>query len=53
MRLVRSCCFSCNSNCEVLVFVDADTGEVIRVEGDPGSPVTRGSCVLKVSPQGS
>ncbi|HHW18763.1 MAG TPA: molybdopterin-dependent oxidoreductase [Firmicutes bacterium] len=42
VRLVRSCCFSCNSNCEVLVFVDADTGEVIRVEGDPESPVTRG-----------
>ncbi|NPV70019.1 MAG: molybdopterin-dependent oxidoreductase [Firmicutes bacterium] len=42
MRLVRSACFSCNSNCEVLVFVDCESGQVARVEGDPESPVTKG-----------
>ena len=42
VRIVRSCCFSCNSNCEVLVLVDHDTGKVVRVEGDPESPVTKG-----------
>jgi len=41
LRVVRSCCFSCNCCCEVLVYVD-DTGQVVKVEGDPDSPVTGG-----------
>lgn len=45
--MVRSACFSCNTACEVLVFVDKATGRVIKVEGDPESPVTRGILCAK------
>ncbi len=46
-RIVRSACYSCNMCCEVLVFVDTATGRVLRVEGDPDSPVTRGLLCTK------
>ena len=42
VKVVRSACFSCNTACEVLVFVEEETGKVLRVEGDPESPVTKG-----------
>ena len=35
VKVVRSTCFSCNTACEVLVFVDEVTGKVLKVEGDP------------------
>lgn len=47
VKVVRSACFSCNTACEVLVFVDKATGRVIKVEGDPDSPVTRGVLCAK------
>ena len=47
VRIVKSACYSCNSCCEVLVFVDEATGAILRVEGDPESPVTRGVLCAK------
>jgi len=47
INIVRSACFSCNSACEVLIFVDKTSGKVIKVEGDPESPVTRGVLCAK------
>ncbi len=37
-----SVCFACHSTCEVLVYTDKESGKVLRVEGDPSSPQTRG-----------
>ena len=47
VKTVRSACFSCNTTCEVLVFVDEKSGRVLKVEGDPDSPVTRGVLCAK------
>ena len=47
LKVVRSACFSCNTACEVLVFVDEVTGKVLKVEGDPESPVTKGVLCAK------
>lgn len=40
--VLPSVCFSCHSTCEVLIYKDKNTGEILRVEGDPDSPQTRG-----------
>src|SRR5690554_6717258 len=40
--VVESACFSCNSNCEVLIYLDRKTSDVLRVEGNPNSPHSRG-----------
>lgn len=42
VKIVKSACYSCNTCCEVLVFVDDKRSQVLRVEGDPESPVTKG-----------
>jgi anaerobic selenocysteine-containing dehydrogenase len=47
VKVVKSACFSCNSNCEVLVFVDEKSGEILKVEGDPESPITKGMLCAK------
>ena len=47
VKVVRSACFSCNTACEVLVFVDEVTGKILKVEGDPESPVTKGVLCAK------
>ena len=47
VRIVKSACYSCNSCCEVLVSVDEGTGRILKVEGDPESPVTRGLLCVK------
>ena len=46
-RVVPSACFSCNTNCEVLVLVDEASGRILKVEGDPESPVTKGVLCAK------
>ena len=46
-KIVRSACYSCNMCCEVLVFVDEATGNILKVEGDPESPITRGLLCTK------
>ncbi len=47
VKIVRSACYSCNSCCEVLVFVDEAAGRILKVEGDPESPITRGVLCAK------
>lgn len=42
IEIIPTCCFSCHSTCEVLVFREKDTGKIIKIEGDPNSPVTEG-----------
>ncbi|HBR03082.1 MAG TPA: hypothetical protein DD738_10755 [Ruminiclostridium sp.] len=45
--VIPSVCFSCNSTCEVLIYKDKNTGKIIRVEGDPDSPQTKGRLCSK------
>ena len=39
---MQSACFNCNTTCEALIFVDEASGRVLKVEGDPESPITKG-----------
>lgn len=39
---VPTVCQSCHTTCECIAFRDAKTHKVLRVEGDPDSPQTRG-----------
>jgi len=41
----KTCCYICNSGCDALVYVK--DGKVIKVEGDPSSPVTKGTLCPK------
>jgi anaerobic selenocysteine-containing dehydrogenase len=41
----KSQCYICNSGCDALVYEKG--GEVIRVEGDPSSPITKGTLCCK------
>jgi len=47
LEIIPTCCFSCNTACEVLVFKDKTTGRVVKIEGDPSSPVTKGLACAK------
>lgn len=47
LEAIPTCCFSCNSNCEVLAFRDRATGRIVKIEGDPSSPVTKGVACAK------
>jgi anaerobic selenocysteine-containing dehydrogenase len=41
-RLVPTACFNCESACGLLAYVDKETGEVRRFEGNPAHPGSRG-----------
>jgi anaerobic selenocysteine-containing dehydrogenase len=47
LEIIPTCCFSCNTACEVLAFRDRSTGRIVKIEGDPSSPVTRGAACAK------
>ena len=47
VKIVKSACYSCNMCCEVLVFIDVATGQILKVEGDPESPISRGVLCAK------
>ncbi|MDP2790938.1 MAG: molybdopterin-dependent oxidoreductase, partial [Rectinemataceae bacterium] len=47
LEVIPTCCFSCNSACEVLAFRDNATGRIVKIEGDPSSPVTGGIACAK------
>lgn len=47
LEIIPTCCFSCNTACEILVFRDKATGRVVKIEGDPSSPVTGGLACAK------
>lgn len=42
VKIVKSACYSCNMCCEVLIFIDETSGHILKVEGDPESPISRG-----------
>lgn len=46
-KVIETACFSCNSNCEVMVFVDKRSGRILKVEGNPESPITKGMLCAK------
>ena len=41
-RLVPTTCFNCESACGLLAYVDRDSGEVRKFEGNPAHPGSRG-----------
>ena len=41
-RLVPTTCFNCEANCGLLAYVDKDTGQVAKFEGNPVHPASRG-----------
>jgi anaerobic selenocysteine-containing dehydrogenase len=41
-RLVPTTCFNCESACGLLAYVDKETGEVRKFEGNPEHPASRG-----------
>ncbi|HVR32338.1 MAG TPA: molybdopterin dinucleotide binding domain-containing protein [Acidimicrobiia bacterium] len=41
-RLVPTTCFNCESACGLLAYVDKDTGDVRKFEGNPAHPGSRG-----------
>lgn len=41
-RLVPTTCFNCESACGLLAYVDKDSGEIRRFEGNPEHPGSRG-----------
>ena len=47
VKIVKSACYSCNTCCEVLVSIDEATGKILKVEGDPESPISRGLLCAK------
>ncbi len=47
MRLVPTICFNCESACGLLGYVDQDTGEVAKFEGNPVHPGSRGRVCAK------
>lgn len=42
VRLVPTTCFNCESACGLLAYIDKDTGEIRRFEGNPAHPGSRG-----------
>ena len=41
-RLVPTTCFNCEANCGLLAWVDKNTGQVAKFEGNPVHPASRG-----------
>ncbi len=41
-RLVPTTCFNCEATCGLLAYVDKDTGKVVKFEGNPVHPASRG-----------
>jgi anaerobic selenocysteine-containing dehydrogenase len=41
-RLIPTTCFNCESACGLLAYVDKDSGEIRRFEGNPAHPGSRG-----------
>ena len=41
-RLIPTTCFNCEAACGLVAYVDRDTGEVTKFEGNPEHPASRG-----------
>ncbi len=40
--LIPTTCFNCEANCGLLAYVDRETGEIAKIEGNPEHPASRG-----------
>ena len=40
--LVPTTCFNCEAGCGLVAYVDQDTGEIAKIEGNPEHPASRG-----------
>ncbi|MHC4958876.1 MAG: molybdopterin-dependent oxidoreductase [Planctomycetota bacterium] len=47
LRCVPTICFNCESACGLLAYIDKDTGEVTKFEGNPVHPGSRGRVCAK------
>lgn len=47
LEVVPTCCYSCNTACELLAFRRKSDGKIVKIEGDPSSPVTKGALCPK------
>ena len=41
-RIIPTTCFNCEANCGLLAYVDKQTGEIAKFEGNPEHPASRG-----------
>ena len=41
-RLIPTTCFNCEAACGLVAYVDRETGEVAKFEGNPEHPASRG-----------
>ena len=41
-QLVPTTCFNCEANCGLVAWIDKDTGEIAKFEGNPHHPASRG-----------
>ncbi len=41
-RLIPTTCFNCEANCGLLAYVDQESGEIVKFEGNPEHPASRG-----------
>jgi anaerobic selenocysteine-containing dehydrogenase len=46
-QLVPTICFNCESACGLLAYVDKETGQVAKFEGNPKHPASRGRLCAK------
>ena len=46
-RLIPTICFNCEAACGLLAYVDKQTGEVAKIEGNPVHPASRGRLCAK------
>ena len=46
-RLIPTICFNCEAACGLLAYVDKETGEIGKIEGNPVHPASRGRLCAK------
>ena len=46
-QLTATACFNCEAGCGLLAYVDQDTGEISKIEGNPLHPASRGRTCAK------
>lgn len=46
-QLIPTICFNCESACGILAYIDKETGQVARFEGNPAHPASRGRVCAK------
>src|SRR5271157_5169436 len=46
-QLIPTICFNCEAACGLLAYVDKETGEIAKIEGNPVHPASRGRLCAK------